>query len=210
MDEDDRARARREAEAPTSASARELDAAADDLSAAFHDDPMLCWFLRDDQRRDAARAGFFRMVVMEIGFADGVIERPASGGAAAMWMRSEDMRAPLLRELKALPVLMYAATLKGMGKLTALRSAMQAHHPHAPHDYLYFLGVRPELQGAGIGSRLLASHTRRLDAAGRAAWLETATPRNLPLYRNHGFEVRAEYHARADAPVMWGMWRDPR
>ena len=33
-----------------------------------------------------------------------------------------------------------------------------AHHPKAPpHAYLWFLGVRPDAQGLGVGSRLLAA-----------------------------------------------------
>ncbi len=79
-----------------------------------------------------------------------------------------------------------------------------------PHAYLWFLGVRPEAQGRGLGSRLLSVGTRRLDAAGEPAYLETQTERNLGLYRRHGFEVISEHKARPDAPILWSMWREPQ
>jgi hypothetical protein len=54
-----------------------------------------------------------------------------------------------------------------------------------------------------------ASKTARLDAAGRPAFLETATPRNVPLYARHGFETVAEYTPAPGAPLVWAMWREP-
>jgi ribosomal protein S18 acetylase RimI-like enzyme len=88
---------------------------------------------------------------------------------------------------------------------------MDKHHPmKRRHAYLWFLGVRPEAQGRGVGSRLLKVATDRLDAAAEPAYLETQTERNVGLYRRHGFEVISEHRARPDAPMMWSMWRDPQ
>lgn len=199
------------AEHPVQATPATLDAAAADLAAAFHDDPILDWFMRTDGRRTAARGAFFRLVVRELAVPTGVIECPEPGGAAAIWIESERL-APYsaAQELRALPVLLRATGLSKFARLPTLRKAMDAHHPAEPHDYLWFLGVQPAAQGRGIGSRLLASRCERLDAGGRAAWLETATPRNLGLYHRHGFEIKAEYRPRSDAPLLWGMWRAPR
>ncbi len=88
---------------------------------------------------------------------------------------------------------------------------MDKHHPtDRPHAYLWFLGVTPEAQGHGVGSRLLQHASARLDANGEPAYLETQTERNVALYRRHGFEVISEHRCRSDAPMMWSMWRDPQ
>lgn len=117
---------------------------------------------------------------------------------------------PFIEELRSLPVMLRATGLARFGRLAAMRSDMDRHHPmDRRHAYLWFLGVRPEAQGRGIGSRLLKAATDRLDAAREAAYLETQTERNVGLYRRHGFEVLSEHRARADAPMMWSMWRDP-
>ena len=200
------------AETPVLADRATVAAAADDLAAAFVDDPILGWFMRDDARRTAARQRFFRVLTKDSALIDGEIERPATGGAAAIWVKSENLGPmPLARELRALPMLLNATGLARFGRLTKLREAMDANHPmDRPHDYLWFLGVHPDAQGAGVGSRLIASRTRRLDAAQRPGFLETATPRNVPLYQRHGFEVVREYRPGDEGPLIWGMWRDPR
>ena len=202
---------RRGAEAPVPATLQTIDAAAGDLAAAFVEDPLFNWFMRTDAHRTAARSRFFRVILREAAFADGVIERPAAGGAAAVWIPSEALGPqPIHREIRALPMLLNAAGLGRFGRLLQLREAMDKHHPmERPHDYLWFLGVHPDAQGAGVGSRLLASKTARMDAAGRAGFLETATPRNVPLYSRHGFKTIAEYRPAEGAPLIWAMWREP-
>jgi len=203
---------RRDAENPTTAARAEIGDAASDLAAAFVDDPLFDWFMRADARRQAARERFFRVVLTEIAFPDGRILRPAGGGAAAVWIPSDKLGPqPLQRELRGLPMLLNATGLSRFGRLLALRKAMDVAHPMAtPHEYLWFLGVRPDAQGRGVGSRLLQAETARLDAQGRAAFLETATPRNVPLYQRHGFRVMTEYRPAPDAPLIWAMWRAPQ
>jgi ribosomal protein S18 acetylase RimI-like enzyme len=183
-----------------------------DLAEAFVEDPIFAWFMREDAKRASARARFFKVILKEAAFQDGAVERPASGGAAAVWIPSENLGPqPFHREVRALPMLVNATGLRRFGRLLKLREAMDSRHPMArPHDYLWFLGVRPDAQGGGIGSRLLASKTERMDAAGRCGFLETATPRNLPLYQRHGFEIIVEYKPADDGPLIWGMWRDPK
>jgi GNAT superfamily N-acetyltransferase len=194
------------------ATRNELDPAADALSAAFVHDPILDWFMREDAARDAARLRFFRLIVEEVAFPDGAVEQPMGRGAAALWIPSEKLHAqPLHRELRALPTLLHATGLNRFPRLMTLRTAMDERHPmERPHDYLWFVGVEPRMQGQGLGSLLLKDRTDRLDAAGRCAFLQTATPRNVTLYHRHGFEVVADYRPAPDGPLIWAMWREPK
>ena len=203
---------RRAAETPVPAAKSEVDDAAEDLAAAFVEDPIFAWFMRVDAKRHDARRRFFRVILNEVAFHDGVIERPSTGGGAAIWIASEKLGPqPFWREVRAVPMLLNAAGFGRFPRLMKLRDAMDHNHPmERAHDYLWFLGVHPDAQGAGVGSRLIASKTARLDAAGRCGFLETATPRNVPLYARHGFETIAEYRPAPDGPLIWGMWRDPR
>jgi ribosomal protein S18 acetylase RimI-like enzyme len=202
---------RRGAEAPALAGAGDLEAVADDLADAFTDDVAFDWFLRADDRRAEARLRFFRLIVRMGAAQGGRIERPACGGAAAIWMPFEALGPlPLSVELRAFPTLFHATGLSRFGRLLAMRADMDKHHPmERPHAYLWFLGVTHAAQGHGVGSRLLKVATDRLDAESRPAYLETQTERNLALYRRHGFEVVSEHRPRADAPMLWSMWRDP-
>ncbi|MDR3507370.1 MAG: GNAT family N-acetyltransferase [Caulobacteraceae bacterium] len=203
---------RRGAETPQIAGRGQIAAVANDLAAAFEPDPDFAWFSRPDERRDTARAGFFRFALRRMRRAGGEILRPATGGAAAVWIASERIApTPLLTELTGLPTLLALTGWGRFGRLTQMRDAMAKHHPHdRPHDYLYFLGVTPEAQGHGIGSRLLKSRLAQLDAAGRPAFLETATEANVRLYGRHGFTVIAEFRPGASGPTNWSMWREPQ
>lgn len=205
-------RMRRGAEQPGTATRAQLPAVADDLAAAFRDDPMFDWFSRPDARRDAARARFFRFLLRRVVFGVGEVLRPESGGAAAVWMPSEAMdQGGLWRELIGLPVLLGLTGWSRFARLASLREAVDRNHPAAPpHDYLFFLGVTPSAQGHGVGSRLLRSRTDHLDAIGRPAFLETATEANVRLYRRHGFEVLSVFRPQRDGPENWAMWREPQ
>ena len=200
---------RRAAETPVQATAADLDEVSRTLSDAFEVDPHMDWFMRADSRRDAARLAFFRRLVGE-GMLSGRIDRPAGGGAAAIWMPFEWLApTPLSAELKLLPTLLGATGWSRFGRLMAIRADLDAHHPmQRRHAYLWFLGVAPAAQGRGVGSALLRAANARLDAEGLPAYLETGTMRNVALYRRHGYEVMSEHRARADAPLMWSMWRE--
>jgi len=202
---------RRGAEAPVEARLADVPGVASDLADAFAGDVMFEWLLRTDARRDEARLRFFRLLIGEMAILEGRIDRPATGGAAAVWMPFESQGPlPLIQELRVLPTLLHATGLARFPRLLAIRADMDKHHPmDRPHAYLWFLGVTHEAQGHGVGSRLLKVGCDRLDAAGQAAYLETQTERNLALYRRHGFEVISKHKPRPDAPTLWSMWREP-
>src|SRR5579871_5929180 len=202
---------RRDAEQPVKADAGSLDTVSRDLADAFHDDPLFNWFSRTDPSRDAARLRFFRHLGQALILPAGEVLRPASGGGAAVWMASDTLGPnSLIDELRALPVLLGLTGYGRFSRLIDLRTVMDKAHPmDRPHAYLWFLGVTPAAQGHGIGSRLLKAKCDQLDATGTPAFLETATERNLALYRRHGFEVISDYRPREGAPLVWAMWREP-
>jgi ribosomal protein S18 acetylase RimI-like enzyme len=201
----------REAEAPARAGAADIEVVSRDLADAFRDDPLFDWFSRHDGAREAARLGFFRHLMREmIVPSAGETLKPAHGGAAAVWMGSDTLgpNTPA-QELRALPMLL---RLTGWGRflrLARLRQVMDRAHPMGrPHAYLWFLGVTPQAQGRGVGSRLLKVKLDQLDTAGTPAFLETATERNVAFYRRHGFDVLSEYRPDPGAPRVWAMWRE--
>ena len=202
---------RREAETPVVGLAADLDEIVQTLSDAFAVDPHLDWFMRADAKRDAARHAFFRMLMGQEGLPKGRVDRPAGGGAAAVWMPFEWLGPmTLMAELQGLPAMLRASGLARFGRLLAIRADLDKHHPmDRRHAYLWFLGVSPAAQGRGVGSALLRAANARNDAAGLPAYLETGTTRNVALYQRHGFKVISEHKARPDAPNMWSMWREP-
>jgi ribosomal protein S18 acetylase RimI-like enzyme len=78
--------------------------------------------------------------------------------------------------------------------------------PDRPHSHYGPFGVEPALQGRGVGSLVMTEYTRRLDAAGEDAYLETDKPENVALYSRFGFEIVEE--AEVLGTPNWFMWRE--
>jgi ribosomal protein S18 acetylase RimI-like enzyme len=96
-----------------------------------------------------------------------------------------------------------------MSELLATFEKMGQAHPKEPHWYLPMIGVDPKAQGQGLGGELMRHALARCDREKALAYLETANPRNIPLYRRFGFEVMDEIQVGA-APRMTPMVRQPR
>jgi len=93
--------------------------------------------------------------------------------------------------------------------LRGLSAVERAHPDGPPHLYLAVLGVEPDRQGLGLGSRLIAPGLELCDREGLPAYLETGKEENLPFYSRHGFQVRGEL-TLPKGPPIWFMWREPR
>jgi ribosomal protein S18 acetylase RimI-like enzyme len=90
------------------------------------------------------------------------------------------------------------------------RLRMEGRHPRKPpHWYLAMMGVDPQWQGRGIGSKLMRPALETLDAEGTPAYLEASTPRSRALYERHGFVVTGEFNLPSGGPPLWQMWREP-
>lgn len=76
-------------------------------------------------------------------------------------------------------------------------------HPPDEHVFLWFLGVDPDHQRAGVGRALL---NRVFEEAGAPVYLDTANPANVPYYASFGFEEIGRARLPRDA-TMWFMLR---
>jgi GNAT superfamily N-acetyltransferase len=83
-----------------------------------------------------------------------------------------------------------------------------AHDLDERHWHVGPVSVEPELQGTGVGGRLLAAFCEQMDDEGEIAWLETDKPENVAFYRRSGFEEADE--VTVHGLTTWWMRRDPR
>jgi ribosomal protein S18 acetylase RimI-like enzyme len=188
----------------TTADARALSRT---LASAFRDDPVFGWCIPDPRHRDRLLAPWFRVVVDAL-LAHGESYCAGDAVGAALWVPPGV--APLSEEQED-RLGAVTADLGGVtpGRLEALGKVMEAGHPHDPHLYLWFAGVRARDQGRGWGARLLRSRLAGADERGVPAYLEATSDRNRALYERHGFEVTGELSVPG-SPTLWQMWRDPR
>jgi ribosomal protein S18 acetylase RimI-like enzyme len=81
--------------------------------------------------------------------------------------------------------------LPALRRAALMARSSTIHDPAVRHWHVELVGVEPDLQGQGIGRKVVEAALRRADAASEPAYLETDTTRNVEFYRRHGFEVTA-------------------
>ena len=86
--------------------------------------------------------------------------------------------------------------------LFAVFEQMAKYHPDEPHWYLPLIGVDPAHQGRGCGAALLAHALAECDRAKVPAYLESTNPRNIPLYRRHGFVDLGTIQVGSSPPLV--------
>jgi GNAT superfamily N-acetyltransferase len=90
------------------------------------------------------------------------------------------------------------------------RLRMEGRHPRKPpHWYLAIMGVDPEWQGRGIGSKLMQPALETLDAEGTPAYLEASTPRSRAQYDRHGIAVTGAFNPPSGGQPLWQRRREP-
>jgi ribosomal protein S18 acetylase RimI-like enzyme len=174
------------------------------IAAAFDDDPAVRMLYPDAELRRRHFPGFAETFGGEA-FALGAVDRAADGLGAALWFApgTEPDGAAVMAYVEAT---VETERLAGMQAGFAIQASL---HPHEPHWYLPFIGVRPEAQGQGMGDALLAHGLARADAARLPAYLEATSRRSVPLYRRHGFSVIGVVETPG-FPEIFAMWRQTR
>ena len=111
-----------------------------------------------------------------------------------------------------LDIVREATRLTRAGQLveaTVLLQRMELRHLRVPHHYFAYIGVMPERQGRGLGSRLMRPTLDRCDEAGLPAYLEASSQRSAALYERLGFVHLGALRLAGGAPPLWPMRRPP-
>ncbi len=204
---------RQRAAAPRRATAADSDGVIDVLTAAFATDPVMSWIGRRDAKRDQGRRSMFTYLVKKLGLPGDELWTAADYSAAALWVPPEraDLKQPWWDEVIMIPTIVSFTGVSGLGRVDAFRKSADKHHPKdKPHFYLMTIGVDPRFQGQGLGSAILDATLASIDAKGLPTYLESSNEKNVPLYKRHGYVVTSEFRPAADAPPLWGMWREAK
>jgi ribosomal protein S18 acetylase RimI-like enzyme len=191
---------------PTIRQLTEADAqiAVDVITLAFAADPMARWTWPDPRTYLSA----IRRMVRAFGgkaFALGCADCVGDHAGAALWLPpGTEPDQETMGE-----IMQSTLTPAQLEKAKALFEQMADYHPHEPHWYLPMIGVDPACQGRGLGDALMAHALARCDRDGVAAYLESSNPRNISLYRRHGFEPVGEIRTDT-SPTLVPMLRKRR
>jgi GNAT superfamily N-acetyltransferase len=186
----------------------ELDAMATSLSLAFHDDPVMSWLFGGADRSVARSVDYFRIEGRRHLGHDCVYTMDGIPGAA-YWDPPGRWKTPPTHILRHSPTLLRIIGPRIVNALRGLGRMEKVHDDQPDHYYLAVLGTRPDQQGHGVGTGLLAPVLETCDRDGIGAYLESSKETNIPYYRRHGFEVVTEV-VFPNGPTVWPMWRDPQ
>ncbi len=192
-----------------------VDDAADVLARSFGTTPDYVHMFPDPDRRSRALRGFMRAPVRDAqaeGNCWAATEDRQLLGVAA-WQAPGRYPWSISRNLRALPALLSVLrhAPRSFRDLTRFGSNIDAHFPQHPVWYLQVIGVSPEAQGLGIGSRLLGPALESSDQDQVPCYLETSNREAVPFYLRAGFEiVEEDVSLMPGGPTYWLMTRQPQ
>lgn len=180
------------------------DQAVGTIVLAFSADPIARWFYPDPHEYLLHLPGFVREFAgkafeqCSAYYIDGYL-------GAALWLPPD-----VHPEETALAALLQRTIPeKNQQEIFAFIEQMDRSHPSEPHWYLPMIGVDPAQQGKGYGSALLKHALERCDDEGKLAYLEASSPKSIPLYQRHGFELVSTIEV-GSSPPLFPMVRKPQ
>lgn len=183
----------------------DLDVLSQVIADAFHDLPAARWLIADPGARRQVFPRYFRLFV-EHALAHGTVHTTADRSAVALWIHQADRHAPGPADYDSR---LAAVTGPFVDRFIAFDTALDQRHPvGVRYHHLVMLAVRPDWQGAGVGTALLRHYHEQLDHQVWApAYLEAADQRTRRMYRRHGYADHGLPVQLPDGPFMYPMWR---
>jgi ribosomal protein S18 acetylase RimI-like enzyme len=186
----------------------DADPIAATLARAFHDDPLICFLLRDEAPRAARMPRLFRLL-FKLGLPHGCCDVTGGYEAAALWRPPNAWHIPFHQYLTNGPEFLGVFGFGGALQVTQVMDTVEKRHPKEPHYYLQAIGTDTAKQGKGYGGVVIRRHLAIADAARAPCYLESSKDTNIPIYKSFGFEVTGEIKL-PDGPTLWPMWRPAR
>jgi GNAT superfamily N-acetyltransferase len=174
----------------SSASRADVAPLARALAAAFEDDPIFDWLLPNKRRRPDKLLRFFTLELESVVLPSGTAWMSPEASGACLELPPGKWRMPL--RTQALHAPQFAAVFgRSLPRALITITQMERKHLREPHFYVPYVGVAPEGQGAGLGTKLLGRTLERADAARLPTYLEATSERNAALYERLASSISA-------------------
>lgn len=193
----------------------DLEPAAQVLSQAFVNDPLISYMLPVKEGRRIKTLHKFFMVYGEINIKNQRgygIGDPLQGVAYWKSPTQENLSISVKSLGKFIPLffsLYRAGYLRGRPIMQQI-DMLHKKHADQPHFYLDNLGVLPESQGRGLSSRLLRPILEMADAQNVICYTDTVTKSNVALYEHFGFQCVETCEVADTGVTIWALRRPAR
>jgi ribosomal protein S18 acetylase RimI-like enzyme len=185
--------------------------AAEALTQAFSDYPVLLYYLPDELQRDRLEPYFFQMALYYCLKYGEIYTTSADMEGVAVWLPSDNYPMTFWRLIRSVPlsvILNFGS--KGGSRLRTLGEHIDTMHKRLTpfrHWYLETIGVAPQFQGKGYAGKLLRPMLARLDKEGLPCYLDTNDERRVSLYEHFRFEVLDKSIIPGTDLTNWAMLR---
>lgn len=178
------------------------------LADAFIDDPVYRWMLPGTVRLKPRLRAMFTAEIQQYGLPQGTVWTTAGCDGAVVTLPPDAWEMPKTITLSQL--LTWARAFGTRLVVAAkVQRAMEELHPPEPHFYVRIIGVRPELQGRGLGSALMQPTLQKADSVGLPTYIEASSHRSAALYERLGFAHIRAFDLPKGGPMVRLMRRPP-
>jgi GNAT superfamily N-acetyltransferase len=151
--------------------------------AAFAADPAFAYFFPSPDT--AAHTAIFAGYLFDARLPHHTVWTAGDGHAVAIWDSPGSAGQP--RPALDLPD-------DALRRISVYGEIVHGAMPSTRHWYLSVLATHPEAAGHRFGHATMEAGLRAAAADGAPAYLETANPSNVPVYRRAGWDLTAEVH----------------
>jgi GNAT superfamily N-acetyltransferase len=167
------------------------------LMRAFSADPVAQWIWPDSQQYQIYFPSFVRAFGGKA-FSHRTAYYVDGYAAAALWLPpgtlpDDDMLSSIFQR---------SVSEQRQRDVIAVFDQMGHYHPSEPHWHLPLMGVDPLKQSKGFGSALMQNALVQCDRDNKLAYLESSSPRSVPFYKRHGFDVLGTIQLGTSPPIF--------
>lgn len=161
------------------------------LTSSFRDNLSVNYIIQQDTNRELRLKRF-----MEYShdycrlFGDIFINEERTG--CALVVKPDTKRSSLTSILLDVKFVVGCLGLSHLKKAMNREAKIKSQHPKGLLYYVWFIGVNPDEQHNGIGSKLLQEVIKQGQSERRIICLETSTLKNIPWYQSFGFTIYNE------------------
>ncbi|MBW4572930.1 MAG: GNAT family N-acetyltransferase [Tolypothrix carrinoi HA7290-LM1] len=179
------------------------------LTQGFIDDPSFALIFGENANKFQALNAFFELFVTDAMERGEIITAPEEQGAC-IWYPAEveifnEQFEQILTEI--ISTISDFCGWESGKRFEELIKKVGASEPEAPHCEVFFIALKPEARGKGIGESLLKPVLNYADTKKFGCYLVSYNSRNISFYKRYGFQEFCPIQI-SDSYSMTGMWRD--
>jgi ribosomal protein S18 acetylase RimI-like enzyme len=169
------------------ATEKDRETVIDILSAAFNENQSVHYIVRQGRQRERSIRALMAYA-FDVCRLSGEVWLSDNRQACLLYIYPERRKMTISSVWLDLRLVVQSVGFRGIKRALNREKQIKGRQPGGKRLYLWFIGVRPDNQQQGAGTRLLQQLIDVAAIESRIILLETSTERNLPWYRSLGFE----------------------